>query len=87
MIRPTASLSTLSRTTFASWCRKRLFLSHVHIEPIVLPRQARDKHEQTLKKRGGFSPPQGFLMPPLGEWKSILIGIILNLSMSMSLGE
>jgi hypothetical protein len=67
MIRPTASLSTLSRTTFASWCGKRLFLSHVHIEPIVLPRQARDKHRETLKKRGGSPPPPAGL-PHAAAW-------------------
>ena len=32
----------------------RLFLSHVHIKPLSLPRQARDEHKETLKKRGVF---------------------------------
>ena len=31
-------------------CRKRLFLSHLYLEMIVLPRQARDKHWENSKK-------------------------------------
>ena len=35
------------------WVRKRLCLSHVCIETINLPRQARDKHKETLRQRRG----------------------------------
>ena len=38
--------------------RKRLFLSHLYINVIVLPRQARDKHrESTQKQAAVFSGP------------------------------
>jgi hypothetical protein len=38
----------------SKWCGKRPFLSHFHIIKTndILPRQARDKHEQALKKEG-----------------------------------
>ena len=37
--------------------RKTAFLSHLYIKTIVLPRQARAKHRETLKKRWRFSHP------------------------------
>ena len=30
--------------------RKRVFLSHLHIKMLILPRQARDKHKENSKK-------------------------------------
>jgi hypothetical protein len=39
-----------------SSCEKTAFLSHSYIKPIILPRQARDKHrESTQKKMCRFS--------------------------------
>ena len=35
--------------------RKRHFLSHLYINAIILPRQARDKHRENSKKSGVFS--------------------------------
>ena len=32
-------------------CEKRLFLAIIYIKTIVLPRQARDKHQKKLKRR------------------------------------
>jgi hypothetical protein len=34
--------------------RKRLFLRHLYIKCIILPRQARDKHRENSKKSGVF---------------------------------
>ena len=42
--------------------RKRHFLSHLYIKCIILPRQARDKHRETLKKSAVF--PQDDDGPP-----------------------
>ena len=36
------------------WCRKRCFVSRFVLTTIVSPRQARDKHEETLKKETVF---------------------------------
>jgi 2'-phosphotransferase len=35
-------------------CEKRLFLSHLHIKTIILPRQARDRHRENSKKEAFF---------------------------------
>eukprot|EP01046_Picozoa_sp_COSAG06_P007602 COSAG06_NODE_372_length_16686_cov_16.467354_16_plen_81_part_00 len=32
-------------------CEKRLFLSHLYLNTIILPRQARDKHGESTQKR------------------------------------
>eukprot|EP01046_Picozoa_sp_COSAG06_P017415 COSAG06_NODE_1183_length_10357_cov_17.781244_4_plen_558_part_00 len=43
---------------------KRLFLSHLYIETIILPRQARDKHRESTQKQNVF--PQGMGMSIAG---------------------
>ena len=38
----------------AAWCgqdRNGVFLSHLYIKTIILPRQARDKHRENSQKR------------------------------------
>jgi hypothetical protein len=46
--------------------RKRSFLSHLYIKTIILPRQARDKHRETLKKMAVFLQEAQELCKDLG---------------------
>ena len=49
------SRSTQSLQSATLWCEKRLFLSHLCIKAIFLPRQARDKHRiGKVEKQGRF---------------------------------
>ena len=36
------------------WVRKRVFFSQLYIKMLILPRQARDKHREALKKETVF---------------------------------
>ena len=49
-----AAGADLSATNRRKKVRKRLFLRHLYIKCIILPRQARDKHRENSKKRGRF---------------------------------
>jgi hypothetical protein len=49
------SLRTAAIIAGVQRLRTTAFLSHFYIKPIILPRQARDKHRETLQKDAVFS--------------------------------
>jgi hypothetical protein len=53
VIYPIKRVETIAECeTTLSQVRKRHFIRHLHIKPIVLPRQARDKHRESSQNRG-----------------------------------
>jgi hypothetical protein len=52
---------------------KTAFLSHLYIKPIILPRQARDKHRENSKKRCRFSHLLLMVLKPSARKRSLFV--------------